>query len=70
MVYDITVPAQAFFVDYVNTRNFDGDADAGTAGDLGPDGLVFIPAEDSPTGQPLLAVANEISGTTSLYTIG
>ncbi len=70
MIYDITDPANASFVDYVNTRDFDGDAETGTAGDLGPEGLVFIPAEDSPTGQPLLAVANEVSGTTSLYTIG
>lgn len=70
VIYDITDPADATFVDYVNPRDFGGDAEAGTAGDLGPEGLVFISAADSPTGQPLLAVANEISGTTSLYSIG
>lgn len=32
-------------------------------------GLTFIPAAESPTGVPLLAVANEISGTLTLYTI-
>ncbi len=37
--------------------------------DLGPEGLDYIPAHQSPTGKPLLAVANEVSGTTTLYTI-
>jgi hypothetical protein len=70
MIYDITDPANATFADYVNTRDFSGNAKAGTAGDLAPEGLTFVPAADSPTGEPLLAVAYELSGTTSLYTIG
>ncbi|MER7797024.1 choice-of-anchor I family protein [Microbacterium sp. NPDC096154] len=39
------------------------------AGDLGPEGLDFIPAADSPTGKPMLAVGNEITGSTTLWTI-
>jgi hypothetical protein len=39
------------------------------AGDLGPEGVAFITAEDSPNGQPMLVVGNEISGTTTLYGI-
>lgn len=70
MVYDITDPANASFVQYINTRNFGGDAEAGTAGDLGPEGLTFIAADDSSTGNPLLAVSNEVSGTTTLFKIG
>ncbi len=69
MVYDVTNPSQPQFTQYLNNRNFAGDAEAGTAGDLGPEGLTFISAADSPTGKPLLAVANEISGTTTLYAI-
>jgi hypothetical protein len=38
-------------------------------GDLGPEGLVFIPAAESPDGMPILAVGNEVSGTTSLFRI-
>jgi len=70
MVYDITDPAKATFVDYVNTRNFSVNAKAGTAGDLAPEGLTFIPAADSPTGRPLLVVAYEVSGTTAVFTVG
>ncbi|MCB0177198.1 MAG: choice-of-anchor I family protein [Anaerolineae bacterium] len=66
---DVTDPANPIFVDYINNRDFSGDPEAGTAGDLGPEGLVFISAEDSPIGQPLLAVANEVSGSTSIYAI-
>lgn len=77
-VFDITDPAASFFVTYVNNREFsvsveDADDPAAAlaqAGDLGPEGLAFIPASSSPTGAPLLAVANEVSGTTTLFAIG
>ena len=43
---------------------------AGAAsGDLGPEGLAFVPGEDSPTGRPLVAVGNEVSGSTTLYDV-
>jgi len=67
MTYDVTNPTEAFFVDYVNNRDFAGDAAAGTAGDLGPEGIAFISAADSPNGKPLVAVGNEVSGTTTLF---
>ncbi len=37
--------------------------------DLNPEGLVFIPAADSPNGKNLLAVANETSNTLTLFTV-
>jgi len=40
-----------------------------SVGDLGPEGLDFIPAEESPTGIPMIVVGNEVSGTTTLYTL-
>lgn len=70
MVYDITNPDAVEFVQYINNRNFNGNAAAGTAGDLGPEGFAFVSAEDSPTGEAMLMVANEISGTTTAYGIG
>lgn len=69
MVYDVTDPTSPTFVNYINNRNFAGDPEAGTAGDLGPEGLVFISAANSPTGMPLLAITNEVSGSTTLYSI-
>jgi len=69
MVYDLSNPASPQFVDFINNRYFAGDAEMGTAGDLGPEGLAFIPASDSPTNQPLLAIMNEVSGSTTMYEI-
>ena len=69
VVFDVTDPRRPTFVQYLNTRDFSGDAEAGTAGDLGPEGLAFIPASVSPNGRPMLAVGFEISGTTTLFEI-
>jgi hypothetical protein len=69
MVYDITNPHAPHYVQYVNNRDFLGDPELDTAGDLGPEGLVFIDATDSPTREPLLVVANEISGSTTIYSV-
>jgi choice-of-anchor I-like protein len=66
VVYDITDPRAAFPVQYLNHRDFAAEPGTRAAGDLGPEGLLFIGAEDSPAGVPLLAVANEVSGTTTL----
>lgn len=67
MVFDVSDPTNPVFVEYFNNRDFEGDAAAGTAGDLGPEGLLFIPAEESPNGQDLLVVTNEVSGNTSFF---
>ena len=68
-VFDITDPRAPRFVEYADRRDFAGDPRAGSAGDLGPEGLAFVAAEDSPTGEPMLVVGNEISGTTTTWNI-
>jgi hypothetical protein len=72
-MYDITDPHRVSFVAYENDRNFavsvEDGGDLAEAGDLGPGGVTFIAAEDSPTHEPLVAVANEVSGTTTLYRV-
>jgi hypothetical protein len=69
MVYDLSDPKAPQFVTYVNRRDFTAGISTPAAGDLGPEGLLFIKADDSPTGRPLLVTGNEISGTTSLFEI-
>ena len=68
-VFDVTKPWAPVYVDYVNNRDFAGVPAAGTAGDLGPEGLIFIAAVDSPTGEALLVVTQEISGTTTVWRV-
>lgn len=63
MVYDVTDPANAKLVNYINSREFD-DA---IYGDVSPEGLCFIPAELSKTGKAYLLAANEVSGTLAVY---
>lgn len=65
MIYDITNPYSAQFVDYFYNRGTVEDADI--TGDLAPEGMKFIHADDSPTGMPLLVIGNEISGSVAIW---
>ena len=69
VVYNINDPLAPVLVDYVNVRDFAAAPNTAAAGDLGPEGLLFIPEDDSPNGQPLLVIGNEISGTTRILQI-
>ncbi|MCL2185707.1 MAG: choice-of-anchor I family protein [Treponema sp.] len=66
MLYDISNPAAPEFTDYINTRDFSG-SELKNMGDLGPEGLYAVEASASPTKRPIIFVANEISGTISVY---
>ncbi|GAB2579639.1 choice-of-anchor I family protein [Nitrincola alkalisediminis] len=75
-VYDITNPYQTEFVDYVNNRNFDVEINREVnglvlanpeAGDLGPEGMAFVHADQSPTGKAMLLVGSEVSGSLTVY---
>ncbi len=75
IVFDISDPAAPSFAAYENNRtfitsfDFSLKSDLAAVGDLGPEGVRFIPADGNPLGVPLLAVASEVSGTVTLYAI-
>lgn len=64
MVYNITDPNAVTFVDYKNTRST-----SAYSGDNGAEGIIYIKAEDSPTENGYIVVANEISGTITFFEI-
>lgn len=59
MVYDITDPMNPQFARYQRSAE----------GNVSPEGLIFIAADKSPNGKPLLVVAHEVSGTVGIYEI-
>ena len=75
MAFDISNPSAPQYLDYVNSSKFSGVGGANfstggaPAGDVSPEGVLFVNATDSPTGVPLLVVSNELSGTTSIYKV-
>ena len=71
MVYNIDNPEQPTFNRYFSSRNFNGGEEVTAAsGDAAPEGLTFIPADESPTGQNILLAAHEVTGTIAAYQIG
>jgi hypothetical protein len=69
-VYDVTNPFDAFFADYVINRDLtEGSTVDDGIGDLAPESLFFVAAEDSATGEALVIVGNEVSGTVSVYQV-
>ncbi|MGO3022499.1 MAG: choice-of-anchor I family protein [Brevibacterium sp.] len=79
--FDLSDPSAPKFATYFNNRDFsvsvedeiedvsDPAALLSSAGDLGPEGITFLGADESPTGGAALVVGNEVSGTTSLYSV-
>ena len=66
---DVTDPKSVRFASQWWNRNPTAATNTAAAGDLGPEGILFIAASDSPNGQPLLVVANEVSGTTTVWQV-
>ncbi len=63
MVLDVSEPTAPRFVQWANNRDYTKDA----APDSGPEIVRFVASSDSPTGRPMVSVANEISGTVTFY---
>ena len=55
VVFDVTDPRSPVFQQWLKV-----------AGDISPEGLTFVPANSAPSRKPLVLVAHEISGTTSV----
>jgi hypothetical protein len=64
MVYNITNPNNPVFVDYKNSRST-----SAYTGDHGPEGITYIAPANSATGKGYILVANEISGTITIYEV-
>ncbi|WP_024599971.1 choice-of-anchor I family protein [Pseudoalteromonas sp. TAE56] len=67
MAYDITNPYNVQFEDYFYNRGLIKGANI--TGDLAPEGMVFVSAEQSATANSLLIVGNEISGSIAVWEI-
>ncbi|MCI5056948.1 MAG: choice-of-anchor I family protein, partial [Flavobacteriales bacterium] len=63
MVYDITNVNNPSFETYINSL------EDGVYIDIAPEGIAFIPASENHTGNNLLIVSNEVSGTLAIYGI-
>jgi len=82
-VYDVTSPGGSEYIQMVVNRDYgvtEDDLEAAAeanpdtdsparAGDFAPEGLDFVPIEDSPTDMPLLCVGFELSGTIGVFEI-
>ncbi|THV56154.1 choice-of-anchor I family protein [Chryseobacterium candidae] len=64
MVYNITDPNNPTFTDYKHSRST-----SAYGGDNGPEGIIYIAPENTTTHKGYVIIANEISGTLSMYEV-
>ena len=64
MVYNVTDPNNVTFTDYKHSR-----MTSAFGGDNGPEGIIYITPENTTTGKGYVIIANEISGTLSMYEV-
>ena len=71
VVLDLSVGAAPTIAGYFTNRKVVPGtcSDTVDCGDLGPEGLTFVPAAHSPTGKALLIVSNEVSSTTTIWQV-
>jgi hypothetical protein len=72
MLYDVTDPTFPIFKSYINTSNPAGNLLQSTkktaaAGDVSPEGILFVSDKESPTGKAMVIVSYELSGTVGIY---
>lgn len=58
MIYDISNPSNPVFLEWIKDSV-----------DIAPEGLIAVKAEDSPTGNDLIIITNEVSNTVAIYEI-
>ena len=63
MVYNVNDPAKPYFIQYINSNEKKTDAESR------PEGILFIPANISPSGNNLVIVANEGTSVIDVYEI-
>ena len=66
VAYDLTNPEQPVFDTFFASRDYDAPGET-PVGDVAPEGLRFVAADESPTGNALLLAAHEVSGTVAVY---
>ncbi|MGU3376119.1 choice-of-anchor I family protein [Chryseobacterium sp. M5A1_1a] len=64
MAYNITDPNHPTFTDYKHSRST-----SAYGGDNGPEGIIYIAPENTTTNKGYVIIANEISGTLSMYEV-
>ena len=70
LIYKITDPSNAVFETYLNTNlGADNENNSSIGDDLGPESSVFIDPDDSPNGEALLVVTNEVSSSTLIFQV-
>jgi len=68
LTYQVTDPAEPEFVSYTTGRDFDAPTPEESV-DLGPEGVLFVPDDESPTGRPLVVLSHEVTGSTTIYQV-
>ncbi|NDB33853.1 MAG: T9SS C-terminal target domain-containing protein [Flavobacteriia bacterium] len=64
MIFNITNPNNPVYVGYANNRST-----SASGPDLGAEGIIYISAAESPNGNDILILANEVSSTLTIYQV-
>lgn len=68
MLFEVGTPSAPQFVQYISTVDWTSSIfRAGGAGDISPEGILFIEAKNSPSKKPLVVVSYEVSGTVAIF---